>query len=299
MNMPELQEVCAETSQCSPISPSAEVVNPRENPFLLGKLLQFVINLMQSHNLPLAHGDFFEPCVNALTSEGICQLVAATCSEELLTEMAKSGGRRNVLTLKENPPEDSLCVLWNRLPRGSQFKKQLLESLQKKAAEYHRLAEGSATVNLFQQRFSELVRVFELDARETDMLLLSYLRNIDLWKRSTLDSCRYSKIQTIGAILQIPFLAVAKILADTGKLRKYFCIDKDYDINEGVDAFLAGLTNEPFVSRYFTRHTEDALPWAMHGKLAEEHGEVLKALLAANESGRGISILLYGEPGTG
>ena len=41
------------------------------------------------------------------------------------------------------------------------------------------------------------------------------------------------------------------------------------------------------------------LPWNFHGKLAERHGEVLKSMIRAKAPDAGLSILLYGIPGSG
>ena len=46
--------------------------------------------------------------------------------------------------------------------------------------------------------------------------------------------------------------------------------------------------------------TDDALPWDYYGKLAEEHGGILRSMISSAKSGkRGVNILFYGEPGTG
>jgi SpoVK/Ycf46/Vps4 family AAA+-type ATPase len=51
---------------------------------------------------------------------------------------------------------------------------------------------------------------------------------------------------------------------------------------------------------YKKTSTEDTLPWDYYGKLAEEHGGILRKMISSAKSGkRGVNVLFYGEPGTG
>jgi transitional endoplasmic reticulum ATPase len=298
-DMPKTNDNANGTPQDMAANSVDTAINLVDNPFLRAKLLQFAVNLLGVLRRRVEDRDVFLPCVEALTPDRLLQVVHATCSTELLAELSNSESSRDYLNLKRNVPEEILRVLWCRLPRHSPVKQELLRLLQAKLNDYQQVAALAAGQNSFQQRFADVVRIFNLDAHEADVLLLAYLRSTDMWNPFAMERSPESQLQIIRNVLQLPLPVVTNMLADAGKLRRFRLVDKDFDFNNNLDRFLLGLSNETLVSRYFTRHTGPVLPWSMHGKLVEQHGDILKALLSARDSGCGINVLFHGEPGTG
>ena len=100
-----------------------------------------------------------------------------------------------------------------------------------------------------------------------------------------------------------PASAVTAALSAKGRLRRYEVLDEDGDFTRGnaFKAFLECGDGEMLEGQFYKKASvEDALPWDYYGKLAEEHGGILRQMISAAKTGkRGVNILFYGEPGTG
>jgi len=286
--------------------PDEETATPSEEPldtfpfgdnwFLRAKLLRFTINLVQSYRSFVEDSTLFAVAGRTLGRKQVVELAQANCSPAALEEMQKTRGRDG-LSLQRDHPEEIIRIVWNQTGCYGYFRPALLEELRRKLPEYERQATRTAANNVFQQRFTELVRIFGLDAIEADYLLLAYCRFLQLWNPYRGD--RTDRWLATIAILRISTIRTLQLLYSKGRLRKYRCVDHDGDFTEDLHEYLSGMSDEPLVSRYFTRNGDRALPWNMYGKLAEQHGAILKTLLKARGPERGISILLYGETGTG
>ena len=57
------------------------------------------------------------------------------------------------------------------------------------------------------------------------------------------------------------------------------------------------MTDEPLANSYFSKDTEETLPWGDFADLAKKHGNILKRMLTSG--GKPVNILFYGAPGTG
>jgi SpoVK/Ycf46/Vps4 family AAA+-type ATPase len=93
---------------------------------------------------------------------------------------------------------------------------------------------------------------------------------------------------------------VAEVMAaldSKGKLRRYECVDNDFDFNRQLNGFLNGVSDEPLSNNYFKHCKEEILPWEFYGDLAIKHGTIIQNLIKS--SGECANILLYGAPGTG
>ena len=270
-----------------------------ENPFVRARLLRLTRNMLRVLKPPVRDNDRFAIVADILTRDAVIELVRQVCLPPLLEEMSKAKGS-DCLNLNGDSAKEIVRIVWNHHASHEPFQQRLFARLQGIADDCEKLTQPPPENNVFQKRFNEVVSLFGLDPHEADMLFLAYIRHAGIW--SPYDGNRAptaDKLQTIAAILQVPPSVCADMLGEKGRLRKYQCLDGDFDINPALDAFLAGLSNEPLVSRYFSRSTEAALPLTMYGKLAEDHGQMLKTLLKAREPDRGVNILFHGEPGTG
>ena len=94
-------------------------------------------------------------------------------------------------------------------------------------------------------------------------------------------------------------MEVAELLNDAGNIRKFGLIDEDLDLDSTFLSYLSGISSKPLAERFWTKYEGEILPWNFHGKIAEKHGEVLKEMIRSKKKENGLSVLLYGVPGSG
>jgi transitional endoplasmic reticulum ATPase len=155
--------------------------------------------------------------------------------------------------------------------------------------------------DLFAERFQELCGLFGLSEIEVEVLLLCHLLEAKILE-PPMRARKTDELRKLDKLL--PWLdkspqVIRKALAEDQKLRKYNCIDGDFDFNTDLNDFLYGWSDEPLVHSFYSRMKGDPLPWAYFGALAEKHGEILKDLIRQRNPKRGVNILLYGAPGSG
>ena len=101
----------------------------------------------------------------------------------------------------------------------------------------------------------------------------------------------------VAKCLDCEVAEVMAVLACKAKLRRYHCVDSDFDFNRRLFEFLNGVTDEPLSNSSFKLCKEEVLPWDFYGDLASKHGSMIRNLLQV--PGNSVNILLYGAPGTG
>ena len=273
----------------------------REQPFLREKLLTYAANLLRDRQLPSEEQGLFSFLSVALTEHRALALVE-TAIKALKSGRAVRATKLGDLEARLDHARQAAWHFWGNRRTHGEFSQRLIAALEAEAIRQRRSA-GSGSGG-FASRFGELVRFFGLNQHESDILVLAYLVRVGLidpfrstgWGNRTAVADRILAIATATAI---PHSLCTQLLANTSTLRRGGCLDDDLDFDKRLDLFLCGVNNEPIASNFFVRHTHPPLPWAMHGKLAEQHGEWLKTLLRQRDRSRGLNILLYGEPGTG
>jgi len=285
-------------TEVDPLGDDDMVASPwRQNWFLRAAVLRFATNLIEHYRgkIPKSARQVMG---SALGRDAVAELVQANFAPEHLADMQGDKGEDQLRLDRDDAHEIIRIVLLH--PRGrAPFRRALVAALRAKLPEYQRKVEETSANNIIQSRFAEMVRFFGLDQREADLFLLAYTKHLRLWDPfEDMDHCR-DHSDVLVAALVIPMYAAMMLCSGRGRLYQYECVDRSLSFNDDLHLFLSGVGDEPLVSRYFSLQSLPALPWAMHGKLAAEHGEMLKTLLGAREMGRGINVLLYGEPGTG
>ncbi|MBQ6103688.1 MAG: ATP-binding protein [Kiritimatiellae bacterium] len=151
-----------------------------------------------------------------------------------------------------------------------------------------------------EKRFAEFCDLMHFTDAEREILLVCYLEWADLIAWPTSESHNRASPQRVEAIAMFADRSLPEVraaLGPTAPLRRYGCIDGDFDFVGDIAEYLDGLSKEPLASRLYRRDAEKPLPWSWFGRTAEKHGAVLRELLAP---GRGpANVLLYGAPGTG
>ena len=151
----------------------------------------------------------------------------------------------------------------------------------------------------------EICRVLKLNEAERDILVYAAVRLMTCFDDFPVGntSGRNDRAMFIAMAIDRPCSMVTNALAANEKLRRYEVLDSDGDLerNSPFRNYLDNGDGEMLEGQFYKKTpTDDALPWDYYGKLAEEHGGILRKMISSAKSGRrGVNILFYGEPGTG
>jgi len=154
-------------------------------------------------------------------------------------------------------------------------------------------------------RMDEICRILKLNEVERDILIYAVVRAMTCFDDFPVGNThgRNDRAMFIAMAIDRPCSTVTNALAASGKLRRYEVLDSDGDLLRGntFRNYLECGDGEMLEGQFYKKtSTEDALPWDYYGKLAEEHGGILRRMISSVKSGkRGVNILFYGEPGTG
>ena len=154
-------------------------------------------------------------------------------------------------------------------------------------------------------RMGEICRVLKLNEVERDILVYAAVRLMTCFDDFPVGntSGRNDRAMFIAMAIDRPCSMVTNALAANEKLRRYEVLDSDGDLerNSPFRNYLDNGEGEMLEGQFYKKTpTDDALPWDYYGKLAEEHGGILRSMISSAKSGkRGVNILFYGEPGTG
>ena len=175
--------------------------------------------------------------------------------------------------------------------------------LEERAAEYERRinAPGYQPGNI-QTRFGELQKCLDLDDTETAILVYFFLQETNRLKLGDFAVSTYRNtfdMRKLAVVAGVEECQAAACLATNAKLHKFGIVEDDGDICSSFMNFLVGSSPKPLSERFWTKNTEEPLPWEFHGKIAEEHGKVIAKMVACKPANNGLSILLYGAAGAG
>ena len=155
-------------------------------------------------------------------------------------------------------------------------------------------------------KVNEVQKLFKLSDLESDLMLVVYLQQSGFWDMEDLFTSRRYRRQsdlpdTVAQSLNISATEMLVLLAQQGKLRSFGILDDlDLELTDTFMGFLNGLSDKPLCDRFYAEDDlREALPWEMHGRLAENEGQKLIKLLASKTENKPKHVLLYGLSGTG
>ena len=198
--------------------------------------------------------------------------------------------------------DEAICAIWNEKPLRSNCVKMLEEWSRRML---RRKTQKRRRKDILEARIDEMCRVLKLDDTERDVLIYSVVRAMSCFDDYPSGGCRRSRhdVELFYAMAtDRPVSAVTKAMSADGILRKFEVLDSDGDLCRGpFRNYLDNGDGEMIEGQFYKKtSTEDTLPWDYYGKLAEEHGGILRKMISSAKSGkRGVNILFYGEPGTG
>lgn len=266
--------------------------------FLKTKALEYFCTYLRQYNRQIGDRDFFTIIEESVDKEEVVSAILRDTPPDLLQQPSISGGRPWVEVVDRNCTRELLEIFWDEKDTRSTTRKFILELVEIIRT---RLEKETVGRDLIAERFKELCDLFELSEIEADVLLLCHLLEAKILEPPTRGR-KTGAPQKLDNLLpwldKSPHL-VRKVLAADQKLRKFNCIDDDFEFNAGLSDFLYGWSEEPLANRFYARLKGEALPWAYYGALAEKHGALLKDLIQRRNPNRGVNILLYGAPGSG
>ena len=263
-----------------------------------GKTLEFFANFISLHNGSVNDNDTFAPVAALLQPGELQELVRKTFPAKTITRMQNVPSRRNRLDFDDEPSE-IIREIWCAEFARPRLRKMLTEIIARHL-EQHPLE--AYTGEAFPQRCAELQKTLSLSDFEMDVLLVLAFVNIDLLCIADGHDRRtdeQDKAVFVAKCLGCDISEVLAALNEKNNLRRFNCIDEDFDFNHSLMGFLNGARNEPLASCYFSLCRGEVLPWEFYGALAEKHGGILKRIISSANGKSPVNILLYGAPGTG
>ena len=260
------------------------------------KVLGFLRNLLDNYKDEISDSDVFLPLKCQGAKELLARLVRERLPKQVIADMSEHRKRGYLMELDDDPVDVTLGGMWNQ-EEIRPMVKALLPTLFKHALATPWGEQGEHDV--FHDKIQELQRTLKLSDREIDIMLVSLaIQENILWDPQR-DRRRGNSrnLYLMAKCLNISEASILDCVADQKPLRRFHCLDDDLDLNRYLFPFLCGLTDEPLANCYFTKDTEETLPWTDFADLARQHGGVLKRLLTAGK--KPVNILLYGAPGTG
>ena len=283
--------------------------------WLFKQELRFFRNFMRNWDRDVDDCDFFDIFANSNNTDGNetktmlkryfpleelgrCDGICTEC------ESSKDGEKRKIVDIDVRGNVDGVIRdLWNMgKPQRARCREMLAEWCEELERRKSRLCKRKDPM---EDRIAEVCRVLKLDATERDVLLFSVVRHLTCFDDFPAGSTngRNDRAMYYAMAIDCPVSEVIKATAQKGRLMRYDVLDRDFDFQRGsaIRAFVEGGDANMLEGQFYKKQpTDDALPWEYYGKLADEHGSILRQMISSAKSGvRGVNILFYGEPGTG
>ena len=198
-------------------------------------------------------------------------------------------------------PEDTIKELWNDKENREKCRRMLIGMANEFIASCAKAAKGDALRN----RFEELRRFFKLTDLELDAIKYAFVKSStafssDPYEGRSNNERKNDRLNFFAMCIDHSVAEVRGMQNSESRLRKYDFLDSDLDIRGSLQEFLDGEDDEPLQGRFYRKaKVDDVLPWDFYGKALQRHGALLKRLISSKKGGKGVNILLYGEPGTG
>ncbi len=272
----------------------------RSREWMTQKAMDFLVNLLRNHDMSIDDSDVFESLADSEPAAHFSARLSRAFSEcEIQPFNVERRGRRNPPNNCMEEIDEVLCALWSEEANRPRVRKLVEEMVadHKKAVDSSRIAK-----EIFPRKLTELQKTLGLTDFERDVFLVTVLihQNLLEWpERGRRRMTEAQRVDCLAKFLDCDSHDVLSAVAENGRLRRYRCLDGDFDFNRGLTGFLNGMDEEPFCSQFFTLRKTEALPLAFYGELADKHGSIVKDLIRSGKGKRPVNILLYGAPGTG
>ena len=253
-------------------------------------MFHFVCNCKDS----IENNEVFEPVANLRSRSQWISLIKEMIPEKKISRMKAARNRCNRLDFEHSRAE-ILREIWQAPYARGRLRRMLMMIL---AQELDAHMDEAFKRNPYSNKLLELQYLLKLDNTERDILLILSFLSVDLLTIPGFRSRPEAKCEFLACCLDLPVEMIQDALKENGRLRRYGCVDRDYDFNRRLFYFLEGRSGEPLPNEYFTLWRGEVLPWSYFGDMAKEHGPMLKRLISGKK-GKPVNILIYGAAGAG
>jgi len=229
--------------------------------------------------------------------------------QDLLDDLMPSKARQeefidaNTSRYRACDVDDHLEVLYRNISNRKTIWTKLADAMDARVKEYNAIIrKKNYRPTPIQTRLEELQKYLGLDDHESDIITFFFLQESNRLKLGDFAVSTYRNTfdaRKLAVAAGVDEYQVGAYLADNANLHKYGIIDDDGDIDRAFMSFLTGTSQQALSERFWTKSTDEALPWEFHGKIAEEHGKVIAEMIKSKPAQNGCSILLYGAAGAG
>ena len=259
------------------------------------KALTYLGNFLKNHQGSVNDNDVFKPVTDLLENCDWEKKIRENFSAAAIKRMEKNP--HHIRLDFDDHPQEILREVWNANFARKQLHKMLVADINALLEKFP-LANHSA--EMFPRKLAEMQKTFALSDFEVEiMTVLAFIRNdmLTIVDGHGRRSDENDKAVFVAKCLDCDISAVISTLDCKEKLRRYNCVDEDFDFNTQLFEFLNGVTDQPLSNTYFKHCKDEVLPWEFYGNLAIKHGEMIRNLLKSSDGS--VNILLYGAPGTG
>lgn len=260
-------------------------------------------NILKTIGVRTSHDyDWFKAVAEFITGTEVAELYDSILSPRKRRAMDGKMGYRNPPELTEDDPHDIIAYLSKNVVCRKKMWQKMLVIYEKRLEEYKTALEAEdRKKSAVEIRFKEMKELFSFSDKEVHALMAVFLSETSNAEYGDFDINRFrsgEKVSALAKIIGVPDVEAAALFDDNNNIRKYGLVDNDLDLDRTFLAYLSGICSKPLAERFWVKYDGEVLPWNFHGKLAEKHGELLKKMISAKDD-NGLSVLLYGVPGSG
>ena len=202
--------------------------------------------------------------------------------------------------------------IWNHKPLRGKCRAMLAAWSQALLKRVRRRRKGQ---DALQRRIDDIAELLKLSDLERELVIWAAVRALTVFDDYPVSEEVMNPAVFAAMATDQPSSAVEKALGGEGRLSKYGVLAPNGDFiatRPGRRPWEGGGGSNPYCrylqsgdggmleGRFYKKGAlDETLPWSYYGKLAEEHGGLLKELISAAKGKRGANILFYGAPGTG
>ena len=260
----------------------------------VGYALKYWWNVVKNYDGLVYDPDFFDIISYNLDRDEVASIITGNFREKELKPLKEA--KSDKLELDCDSIGFMLKRIWNEKPlrKGCRAVLRIMrERIRRK------LVAREDDVR-FERRFSALCKFMDLDAVESDLLMMMYVRSATVFDDFPEDEETSVRPMYLAMAVDRSYPEVLAALSRKGRLFRYNCMTDEYWFNrKELGGYFEGMDGAPLDERYYRRSEGEVLPWNFFGKLAAEDGAVLKEMLRARKAGGRLNILFYGVPGAG
>lgn len=256
--------------------------------------LKFWWNVVRNYDEEVYDQDFFDIVAYNLKRDEVAAIIGGNFSEKELKPLKEA--KSDKLELDRDCTGFMLKRIWNEKPLRKGCR-AVLKIMRNRIL--RKLVAGEED-DRFERRFRKLCKFMGLDAVESDLLMLMYVRVSTVFDDFPIDEEVSDRPQYMAMAVDRSYPEVLAALSRKGRLLRYNCMNDEYWFNFAeLGGYFDGLDGAPLDERYYRPSEGEVLPWGFFGKLAAEDGGVLKEMLRARKGGGKLNVLFYGVPGAG